>query len=532
MLIGSVQVRAPDNAESDLPTIREWIAANYEIARTLEQDFHRSAERDFPTGNPLLEDTDYLKFLWYTGPGAFPARPLVERGAYIRTLSEREPRELIAENGDKFVFTITPVPDINEEAFTIQATVGGRNVGYVDTIGNTIKYGFPKSRLEEILFEDDGPGIAAIGTDLGAEYRGVGRALMVMAMQVAKDNGHTNFLAMKSNADSVGFYRWLGFKGDIDLEFDFLTTSLPDTTITVRKLDIAGYLKAMRNNGRPENSKTWARIFNLSEDKTDIILRDLVRAGMLVDCDTGAMGILYLLSKHLSELSGEQIDKVCSLIMSGDNAITDWAAFNMTDKDVINARITSAVIHEENMELTPAIPHGKVLWHVIDNELIPEMQQSLGFITRVNQMSSRLNGPERILVLNKGEKMEEVIAGLSADLNNIVHAVSHSENIDNIPEGIKVAIVTGELGDYTQLEGIMAISRALDIEDIPVRNNTLRRLYRVLTREEFDGELPAIPDDHKALAKAIVFILPKTVVENYKELKTLNENLLQLIMAA
>ena len=96
---------------------------------------------------------------------------------------------------------------------------------------------------------------------------------------------------------------------------------------------------------------------------------------------------------------------------------------------------------------------------------------------------------------------------------------------------MKIAILKGELGNYTQLEGAMAVSRTLDIEDIVLRNEKLRYLYRVLTGEEFEGVIPET-DDPRELALAIIFNLPKITVFDHEELKGLNESLLSFIRSA
>ena len=543
LLLESIQIRGPDDTETDLPTIREWIGENAEIARTLQKEYHRAAETTYPTGNPVPESTEHSLYdnSYYMGRGRNPsdidpAGSKEDRMARVQALSEEDPPVITADNGERFVFTMTPMTDKVVESFSIQAKVGDKNAGYVDVIGNAIKFGFPKSKFDEIMTEDGGPDLAAIGTNLGGEYRGVGRALMVMAMRIAKENGYTKFMAIGANQDAIGFYRGLGFEGSRDMmEFDFLSTSLPETDITARKVEIAGYLNAMRDTGGAKHSKGWSQIFGVSDDRAWRLLRDLGRVGIVTEIELGQYEYTFKLDPILAGLSEDQLGRVCSILAeSGDEAMANWPAFNAADPDHIWGLVVRAVqevIHEENMELTPAIPQGKVLWHVFENELIPEVQQSMGFITRVNHISTRTGGAERVLVLNKGEKLDEVIAGLSADPKNIIHVISNSGEIDNIPDGVKIAIVKGEMGDYVQLEGVMAVSRALDIEDIQLRNRTLRLLYRALTGEVFEGKLPET-DDPKALARAIVFLLPKIIIKDYKELKSLNESLLQFIQAA
>jgi hypothetical protein len=85
------------------------------------------------------------------------------------------------------------------------------------------------------------------------------------------------------------------------------------------------------------------------------------------------------------------------------------------------------------------------------------------------------------------------------------------------------------MGDFRQLEGIMASLRALHIKDRRVMAEKLSKIYEFLTGESRD-----VPDisDPKDFARQFIFTLPPIIIHDARELKTLNENLLRLIESA
>ena len=113
---------------------------------------------------------------------------------------------------------------------------------------------------------------------------------------------------------------------------------------------------------------------------------------------------------------------------------------------------------------------------------------------------------------------------IAKDSNNTVHVmINDKKSLKNIPEKIKIAIFNGEIGDCSQIIGMMAVSRALAIEKISERNHELCRLHILLTGEEFEGQLTKTTDP-KILAEAITFDLPAILVVGVDELPILREN--------
>lgn len=188
-------------------------------------------------------------------------------------------------------------------------------------------------------------------------------------------------------------------------------------------------------------------------------------------------------------------------------------------------------IHSLNLNLTPAIPRGKTLWHVIPQELIPYSIRSK-FITSVNKMNKIPRIREKIKVVTERQDFNDEVTRLINDNNNIVDAaVDKIEKLENLPKGVKALVFEGQLGDFRQLEGILAALRAIQ------QNNTqvLLNLYKMLTGEPFNGTEDDIIkniEDPMRLARFIIFNLKPIEKLSGEDLKHLNDNLLKLIESA
>ena len=89
-------------------------------------------------------------------------------------------------------------------------------------------------------------------------------------------------------------------------------------------------------------------------------------------------------------------------------------------------------------------------------------------------------------LLNKNEKLEDVLEELSKNPNNIIHIISNdAAKLENLPltedKNTKAVIFKGALGNYRQLEGMLAVSRILTIDDIERRKTELLYFYKILT---------------------------------------------------
>ncbi|GEM_PF-6439515 len=185
-----------------------------------------------------------------------------------------------------------------------------------------------------------------------------------------------------------------------------------------------------------------------------------------------------------------------------------------------------------NMELLVPVESGKTLWHVIPIDLVPFdiRPDFIHAIEAINRDFPDLR--EKIEVVTDRQDLAAVVERLAADPANIVDvAVPGADHLEGLPGNVKALVFEGELGDFRQLEGILAALRALQQSNV----DTLLRLYQVLTGQSFEGDEEDIRKNianPKQLASIIIFNLKPIEVQDFDELKRLNENLLKILRAA
>ncbi len=304
------------------------------------------------------------------------------------------------------------------------------------------------------------------------------------------------------------------------------------------------------------SSKAALKAIYYSElkDKTDISIRedllpkrekakDLTYALRTVQEEVQmlkALGILvegtrphtYQLRSEIRNLSPPDLDKILAI------PELDRSRIPKDKMSSVKANVDMMLINNIDVGIMPAVEKGKTLWHVIPLTLIPQSQyynQRAKFIKFVKQMNKDYpDMREKIRVVTNRQDLAKVVSELANDPNNIVDvALDNEDYIDKLPDGIPMLVFKpkdGDLGDFRQLEGILASLRALHIKDYSQRKEKLSRLHELLTGEA-PKEIPDIPDP-KEFAKHLIFILPPIRIENSEDLKRLNENLLKLIESA
>ena len=196
-------------------------------------------------------------------------------------------------------------------------------------------------------------------------------------------------------------------------------------------------------------------------------------------------------------------------------------------------------IHTMNLELIQPVEEGKTMWHVIPVSLIPQDPRynlRTKFIELVREMERLYpEAREKIRIVTDKQDLANVVNNLAKDPNNIVDVALDSESlIDKLPDSAKMLIFEakdGDIGDFRQLEGILAGLRALHIKDYNQRIEKLSRIYKFLTGES-PKNIPAASDSLKEFARKFKFILLPITIEDKEALRRLNENLLRLIEAA
>jgi hypothetical protein len=200
-----------------------------------------------------------------------------------------------------------------------------------------------------------------------------------------------------------------------------------------------------------------------------------------------------------------------------------------TDRAAI--QLSGKLIHDINNALVPAIAEGKMLWHVIPIELIPESIRAR-FIATINDMNRVPGIREKIKIVTTRQDVAGEIASLLKDPANTVDAaVANAEALKNLPQGVKALVFEGETGDFRQMEGIIAALRALHKNDAA----SLIKLYEIMTGVKFTGltqDLYANFTNPQDLAKLIKFTLKPITQIPADELKRLNDAMLSMLRSA
>ncbi len=199
----------------------------------------------------------------------------------------------------------------------------------------------------------------------------------------------------------------------------------------------------------------------------------------------------------------------------------------------IRELVKMTILHHINLIQKPAIPENKVLWHILERDVVSISQRS-SFEQEVNNSAEKSKAPERIYILKRNESVEDAIAEIVRDCPNAVFdiALSSEDHIEKVPGGIKRLVFKGGAGDVAQLEGFIAALRALHgpkEEIIP----TLKRVYSILTGVACTYEIsPDIIDDPVKFARNFIFDLPPVTPIPADEISKMNKRLLQLLIAA
>ncbi|MDP2913127.1 MAG: 6-phosphofructokinase, partial [Candidatus Omnitrophota bacterium] len=143
-------------------------------------------------------------------PSAMPAATKVELAAAAERLADQKALKITATDGEKFIFTYEPKPadEYGENVFRIQVTDSRNdNVGYIDVYGNTIDESFD-SRWDVKVYD-----AIEVKPEYRKNYRGIGRALMLLAMSIVSSRNYPDFVVKHPRAaENNRFYLELGFE--------------------------------------------------------------------------------------------------------------------------------------------------------------------------------------------------------------------------------------------------------------------------------------------------------------------------------
>lgn len=196
-------------------------------------------------------------------------------------------------------------------------------------------------------------------------------------------------------------------------------------------------------------------------------------------------------------------------------------------------------LHRLNVELLPAVEEGKTLVHILPVNLIPQgidYNQRTKFVEFVHRLKRDYPASKEEIRVVTDAQLAEVTEHLASNPNYIIDiALSNEGQLARIPDGVKALIFEaegGQLGDFRQLEGILAALRALHIKDRAEMRDKLSRIYGLMTGKAISPN--DIPDliDTKQFARLFKFILPPMTIKDKERLRSLNDNLLRLIESA
>ncbi|MDD5633788.1 MAG: hypothetical protein PHW46_00735, partial [Candidatus Omnitrophica bacterium] len=178
------------------------------------------------------------------------------------------------------------------------------------------------------------------------------------------------------------------------------------------------------------------------------------------------------------------------------------------------AKIDMILIHIKNISILPKSKNDRVIYHVLDEELIPLAMRDQ-FKALLRQMYERdfPDLKEKIVLVNK-DTLEMEILSLMAK-GEVCAAVTREEDLKMIPTGAQALVFQGDTGGYSsfkQIEGIIAALRALKMHN----TTALFELYVLLSGRKYDleiteSELAGLLDNPKKLAEK--FMIKMELVE-------------------
>ncbi|MBF0493997.1 MAG: hypothetical protein HQL28_02560 [Candidatus Omnitrophica bacterium] len=226
-------------------------------------------------------------------------------------------------------------------------------------------------------------------------------------------------------------------------------------------------------------------------------------------------------------------------------------AFAVRDKDhkkLAEVKKEMAKIHSMNAKLLPAVPEGKTLWLVIQEDLIPlsASNQFEAMVKRMNSVEFK-DVREKIIIVPKkditfqidqflrdGDMVSAAIQGGDSANEMLSGIYESAQSVTGAPgKHARALVFDGNIGsneEFKQLEIIMTALRALYMGNV----KAFREIYKMLPGSFLDeGAIANITEEilnnPQKLAQIIRFKIEPIKVE---ELKQANEAVLEFIHAA
>ncbi|MFA6321532.1 MAG: helix-turn-helix domain-containing protein [Candidatus Omnitrophota bacterium] len=240
-----------------------------------------------------------------------------------------------------------------------------------------------------------------------------------------------------------------------------------------------------------------------------------------------------------AEYAQEMLNRVMDLRhLSGARAgETIFGAADIGNARVAKELVTMTAFNKIDRDIKPAIPDNKIVWRIIENEIVPIAQQST-FITKLNKASAASDSTEKVHILNGRETVAEAMAAIRSECPNAIFdvAVSDASHIKDVLESdaaARVLVVNGKIVDFAQIEGVVAALRALRMPDRSAAVAALLRIYSVLNGRAYNGQIdPSLLDDPVEFARQFTLDLPPTRQIPAGEISKMNERLIAFMISA
>jgi len=202
--------------------------------------------------------------------------------------------------------------------------------------------------------------------------------------------------------------------------------------------------------------------------------------------------------------------------------------------------VKMTALHQINASQLPAVPEEKVLWHIIDRDLLAPNQADTSFAQKLNNASMSSDASERVYVPLRGESLPHTMRKIKELCPNAFFdvALSSVDKIDDVPHfnngnQVKMLVFQGQPGDFTQVEGMVSALRAMHLPKERVIPSLLM-IYSAISGSPYEGELPGteLLDDPEEFARRFIFVLPPAKPLPVDDIKELNEKLLRFLTAA
>jgi len=245
--------------------------------------------------------------------------------------------------------------------------------------------------------------------------------------------------------------------------------------------------------------------------------------------------------------TGEMINVVSSLrhrLLRDEETLLERANIPEAKIATVRELMKMAVINQLDAKLEPVIPDDKkVLWHILDTELIPYEQRS-SFVMKINKFFRDSNLPERIHIVAGDETIESAIASIRLVHPGSVFSVGLASQeavkksaVLRKSGDIRMLVFEGKTSNFRQLEGIVAALRTLYLEDSQILP-ALFHIYRVLGAEPYNGTespenlLKVLKSNPAEFALKVVCRLPLAEPVPSGDLPHLNRRLREFLIQA